>query len=133
MANSGRHLNTSTRRKSPRKAKAKKHYSQFNWKLNAPLIAAALLVIVLMLSPLRGCTLSGNGYIGKAEAQKIVVQDARVSDKKVKDISTEMIKLDDKACYKIEFTCEGKAYSYIISADKGAVIASTINESGNKK
>ncbi len=134
MANGGKHLKQSNRRiriKPIRPTREKKKRREFDWRRGAPKIIILLLLCVLMLSPLRSCMLLGGDYIGRDEAKKIVMLDARVSADKAEDVSTEVIKLDEQVCYRVEFSFEGKDYSYIVTADNGRIIASSI-ESNEK-
>lgn len=133
MANGGKHLKQRSRRiqiasiipARPKREKVKRR--EFDWRRGAPKIIILLLLCVLMLSPLRSCMLFGGDYIGRDEAKKIVMLDARVDADKAEDISAEVIKLDEQPCYKIEFTCADKTYSYIVAADDGRIIASSVN------
>ena len=129
MANGGKHLKQSNRRiriKPIRPTREKKKRREFDWRRGAPKIIILLLLCVLMLSPLRSCMLLGGDYIGRDEAKKIVMLDAKVSADKAEDVSTEVIKLDEQVCYRVEFSFEGKDYSYIVTADNGRIIASSI-------
>ena len=129
MANGGKHLNTSNRRiriRPARPTREKQKRREFDWRKGAPKIIVLLLLCVLMLSPLRSCMLLGGDYIGRDEARKIVMLDARVDADKAEGITTEVIKLDEQPCYRIEFTCEDKDYSYIVAADNGKIVASSI-------
>lgn len=129
MANGGKHLKTSNRRiriRSARPTREKVKRREFDWRKGAPKIVILLLLCVLMLSPLRSCMLLGGDYIGRDEAKKIVMLDARIDADKAEDISTEVIKLDEQPCYRIEFTCADKDYSYIVAADNGKIVASSI-------
>lgn len=132
MANGGKHLKQSNRRIRikpiipTRPAHEKKKRREFDWRSGAPKIIILLLLCVLMLSPLKSCMLLGGDYIGRDEAKKIVMLDARIDSDKLEEVSTEVIKLDEQPCYRIEFSFEGKDYSYIVAADNGRIVASSV-------
>lgn len=95
----------------------------------AKLITLTVSVLVMlafcfvMISPLRGCVMQED-YIGVSAAEKTALRDAKVSADAAKNIVTDLIKLDDGMCYKVDFTADDADYSYIISADTGKIVVS---------
>lgn len=120
VAEAGRHLNTGSRAKRGRD-KAVRH------RASVPVIIARLIVViafaVVMLSPLRGCSLSEGELIGKKAAVTIAAENVGVPEDKLESIDTELIKLDDKPYYKVDFSAAGKEHSIVIDAADGSVVA----------
>lgn len=86
-------------------------------------VIVMLAFCLVMISPLRGCVMQDD-YIGTASAEKMAFRDAEVSADTAKNVVTDLIKLDDEMCYKVDFTANKADYSYIISADTGKIIVS---------
>lgn len=128
MAAGGKHLNKKSRRTVRRLEKSKKVRRDFDWKRDGVKILILLVFCIVMLSPLKSCVISDKEYIGREKAQELVLQDARVQEKKAEGLTTDMIELDGRSCYKIEFNKDEKEYKYIITADDGSIIASKIND-----
>lgn len=80
------------------------------------------LLCFFMLSPVRGCILSDGDYIGRAKAQSIAADDAGIPQDKVRDMHSDMIKIDDKVYYKVQFTGSVTDYRYIIDAETGEIL-----------
>lgn len=87
-------------------------------------VLVMLAFCVVMVSPLRGCTVSDGDFIKKTAAQKTAFDDAGVSADSAENVTTDMIKLDEGMCYKINFSHGDADYSYIVSADSGKIIVS---------
>ena len=96
-------------------------------------VAAMLAFCLVMASPLGSCTMADADYIGETAAQNIVFGDAHVSADSAKNVTVEMIKLDDGMCYKIEFSDDNADYSYILSAESGKIVVSRSDEHPSKK
>ncbi len=136
LGNGGRHLNTRpakkkaeptpepqpalTSRADRRKAQEAKQRKQLR-KAFAQMIVMLLLCFT-MISPLRGCTLFNDDFIGYAEAKSIAFADAGISQDKASNAEAEMIKLDGKMCYKVQFSGSVTDYKYIIDAVTGDII-----------
>lgn len=86
--------------------------------------AAFLLICFLMISPLRSCVLTDGDYIGALAAQEIAVGDAGMATEKARNLQTDMVKVDDEYCYKVQFTGTVTDYRYLIDAETGEIIAS---------
>lgn len=82
-----------------------------------------LFVCFMLISPLKGCVLGGDGFIGAEKAQKIAIADSGVAGGKVSKLDTDMIQIDDDFCYKVQFTGSVTDYRYIIDAETGDIIA----------
>lgn len=119
----------------PKRRKRHKKRAVGGVKLLALIISvlAMLAFCVVMASPLGSCTMTEADYIGKAAAQKIAFSDARVSADSAKNVSVDMIKLDDGMCYKIDFSDDNADYSYILSADSGKIVVSRSDEHPSSK
>ena len=89
----------------------------------APQMIVMLLLCVFMISPLRGCIISGGDFIGYAAAQEIAFGDAGIAQDKANAVSAEMIKLDGQMCYKVQFSGSVTDYRYIIDAESGDILA----------
>ena len=87
-------------------------------------VLVMLAFCVVMVSPLRGCTVSDGDFIKKTAAQKTAFDNAGVSADSAENVITDMIKLDEGMCYKINFSHGDADYSYIVSADSGKIIVS---------
>lgn len=87
-------------------------------------VLVMLAFCVVMVSPLRGCTVSDGDFIKKTAAQKTAFDNAGVSADSAENVTTDMIKLDEGMCYKINFSHGYADYSYIVSADSGKIIVS---------
>lgn len=87
-------------------------------------VLVMLAFCVVMVSPLRGCTVSDGDFIKKTAAQKTAFDNAGVSADSAENVTTDMIKLDEGMCYKINFSHGDADYSYIVSADSGKIIVS---------
>ncbi len=87
-------------------------------------VLVMLAFCVVMVSPLRGCTVSDGDFIKKTAAQKTAFDNAGVSADSAENVTTDMIKLDEGMCYKINFSHGDTDYSYIVSADSGKIIVS---------
>lgn len=87
-------------------------------------VLVMLAFCVVMISPLRGCTVSDGDFIKKTAAQKTAFDNAGVSADSAENVTTDMIKLDEGMCYKINFSHGDADYSYIVSADSGKIIVS---------
>lgn len=87
-------------------------------------VLVMLAFCVVMVSPLRGCTVSDGDFIKKTVAQKTAFDNAGISADNAESVTTEMIKLDEGMCYKINFSHGDAEYSYIVSADSGKIIVS---------
>lgn len=86
-------------------------------------IVLILLVCFMMTSPLSYSVFSGKDYVSKAVAQEMSFADSGVSSDKAEGLRCDMIKLDDRVCYKVEFTSGINGYKYIVNADTGEIIA----------
>lgn len=87
-------------------------------------VLVMLAFCVVMVSPLRGCTVSDGDFIKKTAAQKTAFDNAGVSADSAENVTIDMIKLDEGMCYKINFSHGDADYSYIVSADSGKIIVS---------
>ena len=87
-------------------------------------VVVMLAFCVVMVSPLRGCTVSDGDFIKRTAAQKTAFDNAGVSADNAENVTTDMIKLDEGMCYKINFSHGDADYSYIVSADSGKIIVS---------
>lgn len=106
----------------------KKKYRQKKLSRNEALIKIAKLIIMvlfcfLMITPLRSCVFSSDDYVSEGAAEKTVIADSGVKKKDIKSKSTDMIKIDDQPCYKIEFESENNGYRYIVNAETGEIVA----------
>ena len=134
MDKGGKHLNTrSDKRKSgshlserERQREARRHlrarHRKSRLRTGAPQMVVMLLLCVVMISPLRSCIISDDDYIGYAEAKQTALADAGLAQDKAKNLSAEMIKIDDEVCYKVQFTGSVTDYRYIIDASSGEII-----------
>ena len=113
----------SSRRRRSRHRKRRRHVSGVKLVTLAASVIVMLAFCFIMISPLRGCVMQDD-YIGKTAAQKAAFSDAKVSADTAKNVETDLIKLDDGMCYKVDFTADKTDYSYIISADTGKIVVS---------
>lgn len=126
MAKGGKHLkqsvgkgttdeNTAGRPKAVKKSKVRLK--------KGPLLAVVLILVLsfAVVSPLRGCTLTGDGLIGEDKAVSLCVSEAAVG--KCDSSRAELTKIDGKFCYKVEFSSDGVQYKYIIDGENGGIIA----------
>ena len=146
MAKGGKHLNTRSRRRSAgsrsgahlseadraRAARRRVHHIRRRGQLRAgaPQMLIMLLLCVFMISPLRGCIISGGDFIGYAAAQEIALGDAGIAQDKANDVSAEMIKLDGQMYYKVQFSGSVTDYRYIIDAETGDILAQSFYRTG---
>ena len=80
---------------------------------------------VLLISPLRSCVFSDLSYIGDYAAQTAALTAAAVPAENADGMRSDLIQLDGRYCYRVDFTDASQSYSYIIDASSGAVIASS--------
>lgn len=113
---------TSRRRRS-RRRKQRRRVSGVKLITLTVSVIVMLAFCVIMISPLRGCVMQ-DVNIGTSTAQKAAFSDAGVSADTAKNTETDLIKLDDGMCYKVDFTANDIDYSYIISADTGKIVIS---------
>ena len=83
---------------------------------------AIVLFCVITMSPIKGCFISDGKYIGISAAEKIAIEDAGILSDRAQDVHIKMIKMDGKACYKVEFSGAASDYQYIIDAETGDVL-----------
>ena len=125
MAKAGRHLNTGPREKRRRRPAAKRR------RASLPVIILRLVIVVafavVMLSPLRGCSISGRDYIGTQAAVSLAAESAGIPEDKLTDLRSGIIMLDEKAYYKVDFTAADKQHSIIVNAVTGSVKAYKAN------
>lgn len=150
LAKGGKHLNTRSRRKTAGSRsgahlsaadraqvavnRTRRNHRRSQLRTGAPQMLIMLLMCLFMISPLRGCILSDGDFIGYSTAQEIAFGDAGIAQDKAKGVSSEMIKLDGRMCYKVQFSGSVTDYRYIIDASTGDVLAQNfyrIEESGN--
>lgn len=121
MAEVGRHLNTGPREKRRRKPAVKRRRAPL------PVIVLRFVIViafaVVMLSPLRGCSIVGHDFIGKDAAVSLAAESVGVSEDKLYDLRSGIIMLDDEPYYKVDFTASEKQYSIVVNAVSGDVIA----------
>lgn len=86
-------------------------------------IVLILLLCFMMMSPVAYCVFSGKNYVSRAVAEEMSFADSGVSSDKAEGLRCDMIKLEDRVCYKIEFTSGINGYKYIVNADTGEIIA----------
>lgn len=131
MAKGGKHLAPSKRNAArPRlklysggaRSDKRRRVSSATMQKNLLRAAAFLLLCIVMVSPIRGCNVGGDEYIGHAAAQKIAVEDAGIPLEKARDMSSDMIKLDGEFYYKVQFTGSVTDYRYIIDAESGEIL-----------
>lgn len=143
MAKGGKHLNKQVRSSSAgsrggahmpeaEKARASGRGAGRTGRLRAgaPQMIVMLLLCVFMISPLRGCIISGGDFIGYAAAQEIALGDAGIAQDKANDVSAEMIKLDGQMYYKVQFSGSVTDYRYIIDAETGDILAQSFYRTG---
>lgn len=118
---SGAHLSEKERRREKTR-RARKMQRRSRMKSGIPQMAAMLLLCFLMISPLRGCIISDDSYIGYAAAGEAALADAGIAADKANDMETEMIKIGDTVCYKVQFSGSVTNYRYIIDAQTGTII-----------
>lgn len=88
-----------------------------------PKILLIAVVCLVLVSPLRGCIISDNGYIGAEKAQKIALSDAGLSTDSVSGLLSDMVKIDGQVCYKVHFSGSVTDFRYIIDATTGDIVA----------
>ena len=113
---SGAHLSEKDRQRAARRR------SRSANRRGAPQMIVMLLLCIVMISPLRSCIISDSDYVGYAAARETALADAGITQEKAADLSTEMIKIDDTVCYKVQFTGTVTDYRYIIDAKTGLII-----------
>lgn len=94
--------------------------------LGIPTIVILLLFCVFMISPLRGCVLGDEGYIGSDAALELAISDSGIIAERAQDQSCKMVMIDGKACYKIEFSGSVAQYRYILDAQTGEIIREAV-------
>lgn len=114
---------SSRRRRSRHRKRHRRHVSGVKLITLTVSVIVMLAFCVIMISPLRGCVMQDD-CIGTSAAQKAAFNDAEVSADTAKNVETDLIKLDDGMCYKVDFTANDIDYSYIISADTGKIVVS---------
>lgn len=114
---------SSRRRRSRHRKRHRRHVSGVKLITLTVSVIVMLAFCVIMISPLRGCVMQ-DVNIGTSTAQKAAFSDAGVSADTAKNVETDLIKLDDGMCYKVDFTANDTDYSYIISADTGRIVVS---------
>ena len=85
---------------------------------------------VLLISPLRSCVFTDLEYIGDYAAQRAAIAAAAVPEESVGSLRSDMILLDGRYCYRVDFTDGTQSFSYIIDAESGAVVASNAKPLG---
>lgn len=73
-------------------------------------------------------TASGVSYLGKEKALAAAYAHAGVVAENVLDAEVDMDYEDGKMVYEIEFFTEGKEYEYVLNAESGEVLSSTVVE-----
>lgn len=121
MRGSGAHLSEKDRKKAARRRSVRMARCG-RLRRGAPQMIVMLLLCVVMISPLRSCIISDSDYVGYAAARETALSDAGITQEKAKDLSVEMIKIDDTVCYKVQFTGSVTDYRYIIDASSGLII-----------
>ncbi len=121
---SGAHLSEKDKRRQAQR-RSRSATRRGRLKRGAPQMIAMLLLCIVMISPLRSCIISDSDYVGYAAARETAFSDAGLTQEKAKDVSTEMIKLGDTVCYKVQFTGSVTEYRYIIDATSGLIIGQT--------
>ena len=119
---SGAHLSEADRARAARR-RSRHIRRRGQLRAGAPQMIIMLLLCVFMISPLRGCIISGGDFIGYAAAQEIALGDAGIAQDKANDVSAEMIKLDGQMYYKVQFSGSVTDYRYIIDAETGDILA----------
>ncbi len=127
MAKGGKHLAPSKRGSlklgsGGRRSGKHRHLSSASVQKNLIRSLVFVLFCLVMVSPIRGCKLSGDDYIGHSAAQKIAVEDAGIPFEKARDMQSDMIKLDGEFYYKVQFTGSVTDYRYIIDAETGEIL-----------
>ena len=118
---SGAHLSERDRRIQERR-RSRSATRRGRLRRGAPQMVIMLLLCIVMISPLRSCIISDSDYVGYAAARETAFSDAGITQDKARDVSTEMIKLGDTVCYKVQFTGSVTDYRYIIDAHSGLII-----------
>ena len=118
---SGAHLSEKDRRIQERR-RSRSATRRGRLRRGAPQMVIMLLLCIVMISPLRSCIISDSDYVGYAAARETAFSDAGITQDKARDVSTEMIKLGDTVCYKVQFTGSVTDYRYIIDAHSGLII-----------
>ena len=126
---SGAHLSEADRARAARR-RSRHIRRRGQLRAGAPQMIIMLLLCVFMISPLRGCIISGGDFIGYAAAQEIAFGDAGISQDKANEVSAEMIKLDGQMCYKVQFSGSVTDYRYIIDAETGDILAQSFYRTG---
>ena len=90
-------------------------------------IGLVLIFCFLMITPLRSCSLAHRGYIGESAAQTIAFGNAGIVSADAGDVSADLVRVDGRYCYKIDFGTESHTFSYIIDAASGSIIAVSKN------
>lgn len=142
MAKGGKHLNTTPRsrraagahlsekdRRRQTERESDSAARRIRMKTAAPEMIIMLLLCLLMITPLRSCILSDEDYIGYAAARQTALSDAGLTQDKARDVSAEMIKIDDNVCYKVQFSGSVTDYRYIIDAETGDILGQTFYRS----
>lgn len=99
-------------------------------RLAIPAVVILLLFCFFMISPLRGCVLSDESYIGSDAALELAIADSGILADRAQDKSCKMVVIDDKACYKIAFSGSVSEYRYILDAETGEIIRAAESEIG---
>ena len=126
---SGAHLSEADRARAARR-RSRHIRRRGQLRAGAPQMIIMLLLCVFMISPLRGCIISGGDFIGYAAAQEIALGDAGIAQDKANDVSAEMIKLDGQMYYKVQFSGSVTDYRYIIDAETGDILAQSFYRTG---
>ena len=126
---SGAHLSEADRARAARR-RSRHIRRRGQLRAGAPQMIIMLLLCVFMISPLRGCIISGGDFIGYNAAQEIAFGDAGISQDKANEVSAEMIKLDGQMYYKVQFSGSVTDYRYIIDAETGDILAQAFYRTG---
>lgn len=118
---SGAHLSEKDRVKAARR-RSGKAARLIRLRHGAPQMLVMLLLCLVMVSPLHSCIISDSDYVGYAAARETALSDAGITVEKAQNLSTEMIKIGDEVCYKVQFTGSVTDYRYIIDAQTGLII-----------
>ena len=82
-----------------------------------------LFVCFVMVSPLKSCMISDEGYIGYSSAKEIAIEDSGIRTDTVHDLKADMIVIDGTVYYNVQFKGSITEYRYIIDAVTGDIAA----------
>ena len=83
-------------------------------------LIALVLVAVLMLGIFTACGKSG--AITEAQAQKIALEAAELTEDEVSDVHTHVTTIDGIPCYSVHITSDRGEFSLVINASTGEIM-----------